>query len=220
MKFKTLLAPIALAAFVAVSGGAQAAVTVYTSQAAYLAAITNAGVDSFDDLDYTTTLGTPQARTAGSYSYTASVGPTSVFFPASDDGQDVWLATNNRTDTVTFDGFSAGVQAVGGFFFGTNAFGFSTSAAALSIQVTDASGSITQQLLNPNTGSFLGFVSTGGLSSLKLWVGNQGSGQAGVWPTINDLTLGSVAAVPEPQTYALMLGGLGLVGWMARRRKA
>ncbi|WP_197046813.1 PEP-CTERM sorting domain-containing protein [Paucibacter sp. KBW04] len=220
MKFKTLLAPIALAAFVAVSGGAQAAVTVYTSQAAYLAAITHAGVDSFDDLDYTTTLGTPQARTAGSHSYTASVGPTSVFFPASDDGQDVWLATNNRTDTVTFNGFSADVQAVGGFFFGTNIAGYSTAATALSIQVTDASGSITQQLLNPNTGSFLGFVSTGGLSSLKLWVGNQGTGEAGVWPTINDLTLGSVAAVPEPQTYALMLGGLGLLGWMARRRKA
>lgn len=30
----------------------------------------------------------------------------------------------------------------------------------------------------------------------------------------------SVTAVPEPETYALMLGGLGLVGWMARRRKA
>lgn len=26
--------------------------------------------------------------------------------------------------------------------------------------------------------------------------------------------------VPEPETYALMLGGLGLVGWMARRRNA
>ena len=25
--------------------------------------------------------------------------------------------------------------------------------------------------------------------------------------------------VPEPETYALMLGGLGLVGWMARRRQ-
>lgn len=29
---------------------------------------------------------------------------------------------------------------------------------------------------------------------------------------------GGVAPVPEPQTYALMLAGLGIVGWAARRR--
>lgn len=29
----------------------------------------------------------------------------------------------------------------------------------------------------------------------------------------------TVSAVPEPETYALMLGGLGVVGFIARRRK-
>ena len=35
-------------------------------------------------------------------------------------------------------------------------------------------------------------------------------------------TVGSplVAAVPEPQTYAMLLAGLGLLGWVARRRQA
>jgi hypothetical protein len=28
----------------------------------------------------------------------------------------------------------------------------------------------------------------------------------------------SVSAVPEPSTYAMMFGGLGLVGWMKRRK--
>jgi hypothetical protein len=33
-------------------------------------------------------------------------------------------------------------------------------------------------------------------------------------------TVNVTAVVPEPETYALMLGGLGLVGFAARRRKA
>jgi len=35
-----------------------------------------------------------------------------------------------------------------------------------------------------------------------------------------EFTSSSVTAVPEPETYAMLLAGLGLVGFMARRRKA
>lgn len=38
----------------------------------------------------------------------------------------------------------------------------------------------------------------------------------------SDLTISpsAVAAVPEPATYGMMLGGLGLIGFIARRRKS
>ncbi|MCZ4304096.1 PEPxxWA-CTERM sorting domain-containing protein [Zoogloeaceae bacterium G21618-S1] len=37
---------------------------------------------------------------------------------------------------------------------------------------------------------------------------------------LRDLGYTAVAAVPEPETYAMMLAGLGLVGWQVRRRRA
>jgi hypothetical protein len=36
---------------------------------------------------------------------------------------------------------------------------------------------------------------------------------------VGSLLSQAIAPVPEPQTYAMMLGGLGLVGWMARRKR-
>jgi glycerophosphoryl diester phosphodiesterase len=39
-------------------------------------------------------------------------------------------------------------------------------------------------------------------------------------PDLGVAAVAAVAAIPEPETYALMLGGLGVVGWVARRRRA
>ncbi|MDB6001742.1 MAG: hypothetical protein JWP52_3441 [Rhizobacter sp.] len=73
-------------------------------------------------------------------------------------------------------------------------------------------------IVGATTSSFLGFVSTGGLVSLQL-TAVQPDADAFNWASANDLVLaqGLVTAVPEPETYALMLAGLGVLGLATRR---
>lgn len=208
---KTVLASAVL---LLAASAANAAITTYTSQSSYLAAVGNTGVDTFDDLDITGYDG-PLTRTAGDYGYTVSAAPNSPeIWGASDDGADIWLTGGNRLDLVTFAPTTA-VAGLGGFFFGSDLFGFSTPASFLTLSATDSTGAtLTYTLDAPQLNSFVGFVSTGKLVSFSVSTGNQ----PGVWATVNDLHL-SVAAVPEPETYAMMMAGLGLLGVAARRKR-
>ena len=58
------------------------------------------------------------------------------------------------------------------------------------------------------------FLATGGSKITALTFDNQPTKDA-----FESANFSTTAAVPEPETYALLLAGLGAVGFVARRRK-
>ena len=203
------------------TSAAHAALTTYTSQSDYLAAVGTTGVDTFDDLDIEP-YDTPFPRMAGDISYVATTGPGNPrAYGASDDDLHWNLSTSRRTDSLTFSDFGTPVAGAGGFFWGSNIAGYTVLAPYITVTATDSTGAtLVYTIDDPLPNSFLGFVSDARIVSLSVATGDQaGADGFGIWPTVNDLHL-SVAAVPEPGTYAMLLAGLGLLGWTARRRTA
>ncbi|MDL2357244.1 MAG: PEP-CTERM sorting domain-containing protein [Pseudomonadota bacterium] len=205
---------LTLAALLCAAAAAQADVTVYTDRAAFLAALTAPGTDTFNDLAVTETP-TPLSRSAGAYTYQVSSGPVADFYPAG-SAADAWLATTVATDTITFSSFSAGLRAFGGNFFGSDIAGAFSPGRTMVLTASDGTSTRTVNLTNTTTSSFLGFITSNPLTSVTL----SPDGVPGnvYWATANDVTMGIVSAVPEPETYGMLLAGLALVGYAARRR--
>ena len=197
------------------TAAAQADVIVFTNRAAFLAALQLPGVDTFDDLTVSQT-GTPLYRMAGPYSYRVSAGPVSDFYPAG-SGSDTWLATTFAADVITFSSFSSGLRAFGGNFFGSDVNGAFLPGQSVVLTANDGSTTRTVSLSDTTTTTFLGFIADNALTSVTLR--QDGMPSTAYWVTANNVTLGMVTAVPEPETYAMLLAGLALVGYSARRRR-
>ncbi len=213
---RTTLRRLALAGWLTTAGASQAAITVYTTEASFLAAVTAAATDSFDDLLPGQGYDSPLARSAGSYEYSASAGPDSPRLYGAGSAGDAWLSTNIATDSVTFSGFSSGVSAAGGFFFGSDIAGEFLRRGSITVTASDASSSASRTVNFAQQGNFIGFVSDTSLVSMTVSSSFR-STRTPVWLTVDDLTLAT--PVPEPKTYAMMLSGLAVLLFLARRRR-
>jgi hypothetical protein len=199
------------------AAAAHASITVFSQENSFLATLSAPGIDDFSGLSGTPAHTTSVNSTAGSYDYTAIVGP--------DDGIDmlvtpshVWLSTISGRDSITFTDFTGGVRGFGGFFFGTDLGGNSFPSQVV-LTATDHNGTITQILNNATTSSFLGFVSDTALYSVTVRMGPASNDAP--WPTIGSVILGAVApttVVPEPSIYITLLGGLMALTFKLRRR--
>jgi hypothetical protein len=200
---------LAAAAMMLAAMAANADIRVFTDRAAFNAATTNRGVDNYDDLPFYF-IESPLARSAGSYSYFAS---STGLFGAGATG-DVWLSNVTTDQAILFSGFSGGASAFGGNFFGTDNAGLYLENTNMSLTASASDGStLTFTINNTATTSFLGFVSDSALTSVSL------NSLGEYWPTANNLTLAMAAPVPEPASYAMLLGGVALLGAARRSRR-
>lgn len=217
-----LLAATALAA---PSGPAVAAVTVYTSQAAFLAAIAPGSyMETFSGLPggAGTLSASPLGFGGGGYGFQANAPSGLVTAIVSGNRS---LSLNQNAELITFTSIvgPGAVTAIGGYFFNTN-FDGDALAVGSSVVVTATAGAITEtrSIASPTSlTSFLGFVSDeSAFSALTI-----GANPGGIfnWQTADDLILGAratLAVVAEPVSMALFgIGLLGLAG-AARTRGA
>ncbi len=161
-----------------------------------------------------------------------------VFNSSFESGLNGWSCTGaNQCTTSRFAAHSGNVGAYGFDNQGyatlsqtlstlvgaTYSFSFFSNAAQvrgneLRYSFSDYSGSV----LVPTTTQWLqtsgGFIATGTSTLLQFFFSTRPG--TGTW-RIDDVVVEQIAApVPEPETYVMLLAGLGLIGAAARRRKA
>lgn len=177
----------------AVAQPASAAVTFYTNRADFEAALGAVQIEDFADtllipnLAFASTAG---AVTGGTFSDLAFPGTTSTTFT-----------------------YASSIYAFGGEFNTP----LSLSGVGLKFTIVPPGTALAQELSNTANGGFFGFISNTAFSSVLI----EGGTQSGFLPfetyTLDNLTISTSPAIPEPETWMLLIAGFGLLGSGMRR---
>jgi opacity protein-like surface antigen len=152
--------------------------------------------------------------------------PITPWMTNASSGASKWI-TPTASQSQSFDASSAGSYTYSLSFDLT---GYNAASAAFTGRLA-ADNSVVVMLNNHNIGSATGFTDwtsfaansnfVAGVNKLDFVVSNWS--QNGGNPTglrVEFASSSVAAAVPEPETYAMLLSGMALMGFVARRRKA
>ena len=141
-----------------------------------------------------------------------------------------WSAANSWAAGLTISGISGWRLPTSDTCFGFNCTG-SEMGHLFYTELGGTAGGGFLSTLNANAALFSNLQSSVYWSGTEYapdtdlaWSFGTGSGNQGIVSKGNDfyalaVRSGDVAAIPEPETYAFMLAGLGLIGLMRRRRR-
>lgn len=207
-----------MAAVAMLAGSAQAAVVSGYSRATFQGAVAGSSdltLQNFDSLSAGMTL-----LSDGSVSYGSSTGSpliTNSYLTSTSPnglgrtGVGFFLAS----DSATFN-FASAITA---FAIDVNTFAVTPGSYQVTLNTGDTANSIYESFPGNTTGQFIGLTSTTAFTGVTL------RATTGFSYTLDTLIYGSsapvqAAAVPEPATWAMMVGGFGLAGGAMRRRRS
>ena len=88
------------------------------------------------------------------------------------------------------------------------------------VTFTDGSGTSDPFELDENGSNFFTLTGITGDSVTFVTTLTEGGEETDIVDQVRQIRLGQVTAIPEPETYALMMAGLAALGFIGRRRKA
>lgn len=217
--FRTALTPKLIVAAIAIlAGSAHAAIQTYSDESAWLASMSSHQITSTTtDAEYST----PTSVTVAGGGSTLTGFSSSVETHVVGSSWGSWVnqpATNGlpiyyspaTTLSFNFQGGSLSGASVDsfGFYLEPNFYG------AYGVSLSLTSGETVMQTVDGNAGAkFFGW-SGSAVTTVTLTADSASGGFA-----FGQFYEGVTAPVPEPETYAMLLAGLGVLGTVARRRQ-